>query len=302
MMAIYLRPIQLAAGMLLSLLVSHGLADSTINDTNKFAYAGNTGWINFRPNQPSNPEGVVFGEAFLSGNAYAANFGWIDFGDGIPTNQIQYQNDGNTDFGVNHDGTGNLSGYAYGANIGWIHFGWAATSDPNRPRVDLTSGEFAGYAYGANVGWINLGTANLITDSMHCVDLDDDGIADPWEQEHFGNLTTATATSNADGDPVSDLGEYLAATAPEDPESFLDIVTHQFNDDGSMVSIEFTTKPHRRYQAQWSGELGISPDQWQDASLGMIVPDAGSTTTRSVNTPANTRRFIRIAPVKPLQP
>ncbi len=41
------------------------------------------------------------------------------------------------------------------------------------------------------------------------IDLDGDGIDDAWEILHFGNTTTANATSDFDGDGYSDLTEYL---------------------------------------------------------------------------------------------
>jgi hypothetical protein len=47
-------------------------AASTINSTSKYAYSANAGWINFRHDQPSSPNGIVFGEYFLSGHAYGA--------------------------------------------------------------------------------------------------------------------------------------------------------------------------------------------------------------------------------------
>jgi len=45
-------------------------------------------------------------------------------------------------------------------------------------------------------------------------DADGDGIGDTWENTYFGNLTTATATSDFDADGVSDLVEYQGATDP----------------------------------------------------------------------------------------
>lgn len=42
-----------------------------------------------------------------------------------------------------------------------------------------------------------------------------DGIDDNWEMDYFGNLTTATATSNYDKDGYSDLQEYLNYAAGE---------------------------------------------------------------------------------------
>lgn len=40
-------------------------------------------------------------------------------------------------------------------------------------------------------------------------DVDSDGIGDDWEQEYFGNITTASSTSDYDQDGYSDLQEYL---------------------------------------------------------------------------------------------
>ena len=48
-----------------------------------------------------------------------------------------------------------------------------------------------------------------ITVGSTFVDSDGDGIDDSWEMEHFGNLITANATSDYDGDGYSDKQEYL---------------------------------------------------------------------------------------------
>ncbi|MFH1811506.1 MAG: PKD domain-containing protein [Pseudomonadota bacterium] len=46
------------------------------------------------------------------------------------------------------------------------------------------------------------------------IDSDGDGIADGWEMDKFGNLTTASATTDSDDDGVSDLDEFLRGTDP----------------------------------------------------------------------------------------
>src|SRR5579872_2956935 len=94
-------------------------AGTTIDETNRYAYAANLGWVDWVADTNN---GAVIGEYVCSGYLYSANVGWINLGSGSPANQIQYQNNSATDFGVNQDGLGNLSGYAYGANIGWINF------------------------------------------------------------------------------------------------------------------------------------------------------------------------------------
>lgn len=154
-------------------------ADSTVDSTQRHAYAANGGWLNWKWDT-SSPEGAVVTESLLSGFIYSSNFGWIHLGNGSPSNGYRYsQTDG--EFGVNHDGSGQLTGLAYGANIGWINFDWDAGDNPNEPRINLTTGAFTGYAYGANVGWIKLdasATAFLETDTLDCPDSDSDGIAD----------------------------------------------------------------------------------------------------------------------------
>ncbi len=52
-------------------------------------------------------------------------------------------------------------------------------------------------------------TSGTITIGSAIVDTDGDGIDDGWETTHFGNLTTATATSDFDKDGYTDKQEYL---------------------------------------------------------------------------------------------
>jgi hypothetical protein len=56
------------------------------------------------------------------------------------------------------------------------------------------------------------------------LDTDADGILDSWESANFGNLTTADAASDFDGDGFGDREESMAATVPTDPHSLLQIV------------------------------------------------------------------------------
>src|SRR6266436_2166875 len=75
-------------------------AATTINATDKYAYGANLGWMDWRGDTNS---GAVIGEYVCSGYLYAANIGWINLGNGSPANQIQYQNNSATDYGVNQD-------------------------------------------------------------------------------------------------------------------------------------------------------------------------------------------------------
>jgi hypothetical protein len=274
-------------------------AGTSFDNTAKFAWGANTGWISFRHDRPASPEGVVFGGAFLSGLGYSANLGWINFGDGSPANGHTYSNTG-TDHGVNNDGAGNLSGYAWSANTGWINFGWAAPADGNRPRVNLLTGAFSGYAWSANTGWVNLGTGLLTTQSMSDADTDNDGIADSWERRHFNNLTTATSTNHNDGDGEPDLAEFQADTNPKDAAHYLKIVSHTHNLNTTQTTLEFTSSPTRLYRVEFSNDLGLA-DPWTNSTLGTFAPDAGTTTTRTLSYPGNPRKFFRALAIRPLQ-
>lgn len=276
----------------------------TIATAAPFAHGANTGWIHGKPAV----NGLVIGGYSCSGFAHGSNTGWINFGDGTPANRIRYSNTDGADSGVNHDGAGNLSGLAWGANIGWINFGTGSTglprplSDPNRPRLDLLTGEFSGYAHAANTGWIRL--SGLRTSSIHLLDEDGDGIADVWEREKFGNLTTANAASDTDHDGTKDKDEYLADTDPHDTASRPRITQHNlqfFPSEGyNNWSVTFTSSPRRLYQVETSTDLGLTIP-WADAS-GSFAGAAGATTSRTVSVQPSAKNFLRVKPLLPLQP
>jgi len=121
-------------------------AEGNIVDTNKFAWAENSGWLNFAPVHG----GVSVFMAklgYLAGYAWSENIGWIKLGadGGGP-----YGNTTAADWGVNVS-YGQVSGYAWSENAGWINF------DPAHSQVtiDLLDGTFDGYAWSENLGWIH---------------------------------------------------------------------------------------------------------------------------------------------------
>ena len=164
----------------------------------------------------------------------------------------------------------------------------------------LSTGEFSGFAFGANVGWINLGAGYLKTDSITCTDTDGDNIGDEWEMFWFGDLTTASNTSDNDNDNDPDKDEYLALTDPKDPLDALSFSNHQLNAGATQMSLTFNSDPARLYILETNDAI---KDTWIDVGLGTFPPDAGSETTKMLTFPANTtRKFIRVRAIKPLQP
>ncbi|MCP5010475.1 MAG: hypothetical protein GY942_10885, partial [Aestuariibacter sp.] len=97
-------------------LVSVVYAAGNIDSKNKWAWAGNAGWLNFNPTHGG---GVTVYDDHLEGYAWAENIGWVRLGTHDSGGTHTYDNNAADNYGVNNDGNGNLSGYAWSANAGW---------------------------------------------------------------------------------------------------------------------------------------------------------------------------------------
>ena len=282
-----------AAGMTLALFTPSAPAASTINATNRYAYAANLGWVDWRGDTTN---GAVIGEYVCAGSIYGANVGWISLGNGAPTNGIHYQNLSASDFGVNHDGFGNLRGYAYGANIGWVNF-----EASGAPKVNLKTGKMSGAVYSANCGWIGLSNALAVVQSDRIpggVDSDGNGLADAWERLYFGSIGVSPG-ADADGDGVSNKAEYLAGTNPTDASSKLVITAFHATPSGGLVDLTWQSVTNRCYFIQKRPDLTVST--WFDSGLGVIEPD-GASTTRIIMDTNLPMRFYRVGAFRPLAP
>lgn len=281
------------AGGLLMLHAAAGARAATISATNRYAYAANAGWIDCRADGTN---GLGIGEFVCSNFVWSANVGWISLGNGKPTNGAYYSNASSNDWGVNNLGDGRLRGFAYGANIGWINF-----ETNGDPRINLLTGNLSGYAYSANIGWIGLSNAQAYvrTDTVAPgADTEPDGIPDPWEMLYATNLTTFTASSDTDGDGVSDRDEYFADTDPRNPNDNLAFALISVSG-ASTRDLTWKSRPSRFYRID--SNTNLITGTWTDSGLGLQSPDAGTTTLRTV-TAAQTQTFFRVKAVRPFVP
>jgi hypothetical protein len=268
-------------------------AGTTINAINKYAYGANLGWTDCTGD---GTHGAVIGEYVCSGYIYSANVGWMNLGSGEPTNNIQYQNNSASDFGVNQDGLGNLRGYAYGANIGWINF-----ENTGAPRVDLRTGRLSGYVWSANCGWISLSNAVAVvqTDSIQPGALAPDGLPVAWLLQNFGT-TNINASADPTGKGVTVAQDYLAGTDPNNAVSIFRITAKSFSPGGTNASLTWNSVATRYYDVQKATLL--NSNTWADSGLGFIAPATGSATTAGFTDTNAPVRFYRVHAVRPLIP
>ena len=128
------------------------------------------------------------------------------------------------------------------------------------------------------------------------VDLDSvgDGIPDWWRAANFGGNGTNTNTSSCatcdpDGDGMSNLAEYLAATNPQSAASALTVKTAANALGGFQVT--WPSVPGKKYRVYFSADL---------QSWTAIVPDVianSALTTWADPIPLPNQRFYRVQPL-----
>ncbi len=65
-------------------------AESTVHSTDRYSWAPNIGWIDWRGDGTN---GAIFTNTIVSGHIYGANVGWVSLGDGSPADGSLYGND-----------------------------------------------------------------------------------------------------------------------------------------------------------------------------------------------------------------
>ena len=93
----------------------------------------------------------------------------------------------------------------------------------------------------------------VITLAQTNEDTDNDGIPDAWEIETFGDLLTATSTSDFDEDGTLDVTEFKAGTDPQNAESRFLIDTFQIAD--GEISLNWPSATGRRYIVETAASI-----------------------------------------------
>ena len=122
------------------------------------------------------------------------------------------------------------------------------TSAVTSPAASYVLADAASVTYGPTfsiTGWVEdtpgvwKGGGWVFTTSNSTLvshDSDADGMEDAWEIATFGNLTTATTSSDYDSDQNKDLAEFIAGTDPKDANSWPDSDSDGLNDGWEMAS------------------------------------------------------------------
>jgi hypothetical protein len=137
------------------------------------------------------------------------------------------------------------------------------------------------------------GQAAVAFNVITLVDSDGDGIPDVWEQQYFGGTNAANPALDADGDGVSNGGEYTAGTNPTNAASFLRV---SLDSTSGQPAVVFGAEADRTYSVQFSDDLGAG--FW--SRLADVLARTNSRVEVIPDPVAGTNRFYRA--VTPRQP
>lgn len=100
-------------------------------------------------------------------------------------------------------------------------------------------------------------------------DTDADGMPDPWEERHFGDLSQ-TAAGDWDGDGLSNAGEWRAGTVPTNAESVL-AVSQLSGDAATGIVLYWRGVTGRTYRIQGTDRL--AGNSWSNISPSLPGTD-----------------------------
>lgn len=95
----------------------------------------------------------------------------------------------------------------------------------------------------------------IVDTGGYYTDNDFDGMPNWWELKHFGNITNASFSADADGDTFANLGEFVAGTDPYLAASYFNILQPSIATNETDVVISWNTIPRRLYSVYSSANL-----------------------------------------------
>ncbi|MEI7880786.1 MAG: RHS repeat domain-containing protein [bacterium] len=141
------------------------------------------------------------------------------------------------------------------------------------------------YGDGRSVGFHYDVQGNLISRTVVSfgADVNTNGIPDAWENQYFGNLTTASSTSDADHDGSPDWQEFWAGTVPTNSMSCLVILpaSRPSSEAGQVIRWQGTTGTF--YRIERSTDLLAQP-AFQTVATDIRGVEAASWTDTTVRT------------------
>lgn len=108
------------------------------------------------------------------------------------------------------------------------------------------------------------------------IDLDGDGIADPWEVEKFGSIASCDASADGDGDGHNNYCEYIAGTDPKLKSSCLKVA---LNITGNDCVINWEPVENRAYSLEWTPNILHTP--FATLQGGLVLPQSSATDTNN---------------------
>ena len=154
-------------------------------------------------------------------------------------------------------------------------------------------------AYGKDVGSWKAGSlfSSLVVPSQY--DSEPDGLPDAWEFAHFGSPSVTTGGGNVDGDPMTELEEFLTGTNPIDANDYFRIGIEQL---GGRNQLEVPTllaggagseQRIRLYTIEYTDDLLATPVVWTVLGPYADLPGLG-TPIRYNAPPQVTRRVYQV--------
>ena len=98
------------------------------------------------------------------------------------------------------------------------------------------------------------------------IDSDQDGMSDAWERSQFGQIAVADGLSNWDGDPSSDLDEFIGATHPKDAGSYFRVLDFEGGGSGGRI-MAWPGVSGRTYTVEHS--LDLATGNWERIASGI---------------------------------